>query len=63
MKRDPVCNLAVDEAAAFTLNQDGKTFYFCSISCRDKFLIEGEQKTSPGAKSPAAEKRSREARI
>jgi YHS domain-containing protein len=52
MKRDPVCNLLVDEAAAFKLTQEGRTFYFCSGSCLERFLQEGEQKVSPGAKTP-----------
>jgi len=57
MKRDPVCNLLVDDAVAIPLKQNGKTFFFCSVSCRDKFLQEGEQKVSPGAKTPWAERR------
>ena len=62
MKRDPVCNLLVDDAVAVPLKQDGKTFYFCSGSCRDKFLQEGEQKVSPGAKTPWAEKAAKASR-
>ena len=50
MKRDPVCNILVDESVAAILKQDGKTFYFCSDGCRARFLQEGEQKVSPGAK-------------
>lgn len=52
MKRDPVCNLLVEESVAIPLTEKGKTFYFCSVSCRDRFLQEGEQKVSPGAKDP-----------
>lgn len=40
MKRDPVCNMEVEEGAAFIAECEGKTFYFCSEGCRDKFLKE-----------------------
>ncbi len=50
MKRDPVCNLLVDEKVASTLKREGKTFYFCGEECKRKFIEEGEQKVSPGAK-------------
>ncbi len=38
MKRDPVCNMEVEEHEALTTECDGQTFYFCSEGCRDKFL-------------------------
>lgn len=40
MKRDPVCNMDVDEKEALTTECEGKTFYFCSEGCRDRFLKE-----------------------
>jgi alkyl hydroperoxide reductase subunit F len=40
MKKDPVCNMEVEERAAFTAECEGKTFYFCSEGCRDKFMEE-----------------------
>lgn len=40
MKKDPVCNMEVDEMDAFTAECEGRTFYFCSKGCRDKFLKE-----------------------
>ena len=36
--KDPICGMAVDEATAVHAERDGKTFYFCSDSCRQKFL-------------------------
>ena len=35
---DPVCNMTVeqDEAAA-TSEHEGKTFYFCSVGCKNDF--------------------------
>lgn len=40
MKKDPVCNMEVDERDAFTAECEGKTFYFCSEGCKEKFLKE-----------------------
>ncbi|HBR21359.1 MAG TPA: copper-transporting ATPase [Nitrospiraceae bacterium] len=40
MKKDPVCNMEVEERDAFTTECEGETFYFCSEGCRDKFLKE-----------------------
>ncbi len=35
---DPVCGMTIDpKTAAATREHDGTTFYFCSISCADKF--------------------------
>ena len=36
--KDPVCGMTVDEATALHAERDGKTFYFCSDHCRQKFL-------------------------
>ncbi|MBU1307800.1 MAG: heavy metal translocating P-type ATPase [Alphaproteobacteria bacterium] len=57
--RDPVCGMTVDPTSAkFSTEHDGKTVFFCSAKCRDKFI------SDPGAyaeaeagtnKSPAAE--------
>ena len=43
--KDPICGMTVDEATAVHTNRDGKTFYFCSDHCRQKFLA-----TPAGAK-------------
>lgn len=43
--KDPICGMTVDEATALSAERDGKTFYFCSEHCRQKFLS-----TSAGAK-------------
>jgi alkyl hydroperoxide reductase subunit F len=40
MKKDPICNMDIDENKAFTGECDGKVYYFCSEGCRDKFLKE-----------------------
>ena len=36
--KDPICGMTVDEATALRAERDGKTFYFCSDHCRQKFL-------------------------
>ncbi len=38
LTKDPVCGMTVDEATALHAERDGKTFYFCSEHCRQKFL-------------------------
>jgi alkyl hydroperoxide reductase subunit F len=44
MKKDPLCNMEVDERNAFLAECGGETFYFCSEGCREKFLKEKECK-------------------
>ena len=39
MAKDPVCKMTVDEKeAAATAMYEGKTYYFCSESCKDRFV-------------------------
>jgi P-type Cu+ transporter len=41
LELDPVCGMSVDPAnARWTAERDGKTWYFCSQSCRDKFVAD-----------------------
>ena len=47
MKIDPVCGMEVDETNALSAERDGETFYFCSRSCREKFLGKPEQAAKP----------------
>jgi Cu+-exporting ATPase len=49
---DPVCGMHVDPArAAATATHDGKTYYFCCPSCRDKFVAHPARYLTP---APAA---------
>jgi len=35
---DPVCGMSTDDPEAFiAYEQDGKTYYFCSTHCLEKF--------------------------
>ncbi len=44
MAIDPVCNMQVDEEdAEFTAQYDGKTYYFCSESCKEEFQSDPEE--------------------
>ena len=38
MKIDPVCRMEVLEDQAVSAEYEGRTYYFCSEGCRDKFL-------------------------
>lgn len=47
MATDPVCDMQVDEAhAEFTTEYDGKTYYFCSESCKEEFESDPEEYVS-----------------
>ena len=37
---DPICGMTVNTATALHVERDGKTFYFCSEHCREKFISE-----------------------
>jgi P-type Cu+ transporter len=48
MTRDPVCGMDVEETPSTPkADHDGRTFYFCSESCRQRF------EASPGDYPPA----------
>lgn len=36
--KDPICGMTVNETSALHTSRAGKTFYFCSSPCREKFL-------------------------
>ena len=46
--KDPICGMTVDESTALHTEREGKTFYFCSENCRQKFL------TAPVGAKPEA---------
>jgi len=58
LTKDPVCGMDVDPSTArFQATFDGRTFYFCSQNCHDKFKADPEQyvAASPAKAAPAAE--------
>ena len=36
--KDLICGMTVDEATALKSERDGKTYFFCSEHCRQKFV-------------------------
>ena len=38
MATDPICGMTVDKDTALQAEVDGKTYYFCSLICKNKFL-------------------------
>lgn len=36
--KDPICGMTVDAATALHAERDGKTSYFCSDQCLQKFM-------------------------
>ena len=44
MAIDPVCKMEVDEKeAAAQYEYKGKTYYFCAVGCKDKFVQHPER--------------------
>lgn len=44
MAIDPICGMEVDEEkAAATYEYEGKTYYFCAVACKDKFVQDPER--------------------
>ena len=44
MAQDPVCHMSVDESkAAATGVYNGKTYYFCAKTCKERFDREPEK--------------------
>ena len=40
MTKDPICGMTVDRATALSAERDGNVSYFCSETCRQKFLAQ-----------------------
>jgi YHS domain-containing protein/uncharacterized membrane protein YraQ (UPF0718 family) len=46
---DPICGMTVDpDTAPASAVREGKTYYFCSLGCRDKFDAEGHVEPETG---------------
>lgn len=53
--KDPVCGMDVDQTKSAAASvYAGRTYYFCSASCRDKFEKAPETYAAAVAESPAA---------
>ncbi|MGH8428261.1 MAG: heavy metal translocating P-type ATPase [Gammaproteobacteria bacterium] len=54
--KDPVCGMTVEPATAKHRHEhDGKTYYFCSASCREKFVADPLRFLDGGKKANAVE--------
>ncbi len=53
LRKDPVCGTFVAITTPYSLINDGKTTYFCSKECRDRFKT-GRNMQNPWQKSTAA---------
>jgi len=51
MAIDPICGMEVDEKTALRVEHEGKTYYFCSPGCRDKFLAQKGLLLPPSAEA------------
>jgi Cu+-exporting ATPase len=54
--KDPVCGMTVERDKARSAAYGGKTYFFCSASCHDKFLAEPQRYTeaAPAQAKPGA---------
>ena len=49
-KRDPVCNMEVDERSAAARSEyNGQAYYFCSQNCKNRFDQNPQQYVKLGA--------------
>jgi len=52
--RDPVCGMTVDpHVTPHRQSHDGRTYYFCSAGCREKFAAEPTRYLAPSGAQPA----------
>jgi len=55
LAKDPVCGMSVDSAAAkHRAEHGGKTFFFCSSRCREKFVTDPARFVAAPADAPAS---------
>ncbi len=53
--KDPVCGMTVDKKGTVHADIDGKTYYFCGYSCRDKFQLKPSRETEDAILKDAAQ--------
>jgi YHS domain-containing protein len=46
--RDPVCGMHVDETLSIPLREDGALLHFCSIACRDAYVVSSKKFAANG---------------
>lgn len=50
--KDPVCGMTVETASAKSSLYQGRAFYFCSTTCRDKFEAAPDRYAGRGDEAP-----------
>lgn len=56
MPIDPVCHMTVEEeSAAASTEYQGKSYYFCAVSCRDRFVSAPEKYVSSAQGQPSSQ--------
>lgn len=48
---DPICGMTVDPNSAISLEANGESYYFCSSSCRDRFVAQHNDSDSAVSKT------------
>ena len=46
--RDPICGMHVDEALSIPMREDGELLHFCSIACRDAYVVSSKKFAAHG---------------
>jgi len=46
--RDPVCGTHVAEVLAIPLRESGQLVHFCSVACRDKYVMSAQRMAANG---------------
>jgi YHS domain-containing protein len=46
--RDPVCGMHVDETLSIPMREDGELLHFCSIACRDAYVVSSKKFAANG---------------
>jgi YHS domain-containing protein len=46
--RDPVCGMYVDEALSIPMREDGQLLHFCSLACRDAYVVSSKKFAASG---------------
>jgi YHS domain-containing protein len=46
--RDPVCGMHVDETLSIPMREDDRLLHFCSIGCRDAYVVSSKKFAANG---------------
>ena len=46
--RDPVCGMYVDETLSIPMREEGEWLHFCSLACRDAYVVSSKKFAANG---------------